>query len=263
MKNKKNLRKINVVGLVTAIVLSGTILFAEAKDISHLSMNGGDLRNLTGNYFIQSIPGNASIYLDSVYQGVTPLYIPDVPVGLHTVELKKFGYVDWTARHYLHEGQTIVYNATLVPVLTLIAPDYVWENNVFQVTVLSGGLSVPNATVYWNISQMSFSTDENGHAWVRAPKNVSYGFDMLIAEKTGCAPDYKLIVILPTIIGDVNGDGNVSFADINPFVYALSNGEIPFVIHLPTENFWAADVNQDGLVDFGDINPFIALLTGG
>jgi hypothetical protein len=59
--------------------------------------------------------------------------------------------------------------------------------------------------------------------------------------------------------GDVNGDGVVDFADINPFVAVLvqvMDGEPPEPCVAP-----AADVNQDGIVDFADINPLVQVLT--
>ena len=52
--------------------------------------------------------------------------------------------------------------------------------------------------------------------------------------------------------GDVNGDGLVSFIDIQPFIDALTSPE--FVV--------AADINFDGEVNFFDIAPFIAVLAG-
>jgi hypothetical protein len=55
--------------------------------------------------------------------------------------------------------------------------------------------------------------------------------------------------------GDLNCDGRIDFADINPFVAALS-GSTPC-------NEYNADVNGDGEVNFNDINPFVLLLTGG
>jgi hypothetical protein len=67
----------------------------------------------------------------------------------------------------------------------------------------------------------------------------------------------------PAIRGDLNGDGGVSFGDINPFVLALSN-LAAFVAAYPEVNpYIAADINADGLVGFGDINPFVTLLSGG
>ncbi len=55
--------------------------------------------------------------------------------------------------------------------------------------------------------------------------------------------------------GDCNCDGQLSFADINPFVAGLAGGA-----QCAPENF---DINGDGSVDFGDINPFVTLLSSG
>jgi len=63
------------------------------------------------------------------------------------------------------------------------------------------------------------------------------------------------------IAGDVNCDGEVSFADINPFVLYLSNfdtwqSEYP---DCPPEN---GDINGDGeFPSFRDINAFVSLLS--
>jgi hypothetical protein len=66
----------------------------------------------------------------------------------------------------------------------------------------------------------------------------------------------------PSLAGDLNCDGAVNFADINPFVLYLSNfatWQGTYAGCLP-EN---GDINGDGLYpDFGDINPTIALLGG-
>ncbi len=63
-------------------------------------------------------------------------------------------------------------------------------------------------------------------------------------------------------LGDMNCDGVVNFADINPFVLALSD-PAGYMQQFPTCNINLADVNRDGVVDFADINPFVALLSGG
>ncbi len=62
--------------------------------------------------------------------------------------------------------------------------------------------------------------------------------------------------------GDLNCDGAVNFADINPFVLALSNPAV-YQQQFPNCNLMNGDVNGDGAVNFADINPFVALLTGG
>jgi len=66
--------------------------------------------------------------------------------------------------------------------------------------------------------------------------------------------------VTPRTPGDLNCDGLVSLADINPFVAAFSSPEA-WQAAYPTCNLMNADINDDGVVDFLDINPFVALLT--
>lgn len=61
--------------------------------------------------------------------------------------------------------------------------------------------------------------------------------------------------------GDLNCDGNVDFADINPFVLALTN-PAAYQTAFPDCDIKNGDINGDDLVDFADINPFVRLLTG-
>jgi hypothetical protein len=73
--------------------------------------------------------------------------------------------------------------------------------------------------------------------------------------------DYVRFGVVPaTETGDINCDGTVNFADINPFVQALTDpgGHQAAYPGCPPEN---ADLNADGSVDFQDINPFVQLLT--
>ena len=66
------------------------------------------------------------------------------------------------------------------------------------------------------------------------------------------------LVFLP---GDLNCDGVVNFADINPFVLALT-GQGAYEAAFPNCTWLNADCNSDGNVNFADINPFVALLSG-
>ena len=72
-----------------------------------------------------------------------------------------------------------------------------------------------------------------------------------------------LSALLPCALrGDVNCDGHVDFADIDPFVLILLD-PAAFADRHPTCNRAAADTNVDGLINFSDIDSFVALLTGG
>lgn len=61
--------------------------------------------------------------------------------------------------------------------------------------------------------------------------------------------------------GDLNCDAVVTYADINPFVLAVSS-QAGYEAQYPTCRFMNADCNGDGVVSFADINPFVALLSG-
>ena len=62
------------------------------------------------------------------------------------------------------------------------------------------------------------------------------------------------------IVGDLNCDGVVSFADINPFVLRLSNPPAYWTA-FPACADSNGDINGDGAVGFADINPFVMLLS--
>jgi len=63
----------------------------------------------------------------------------------------------------------------------------------------------------------------------------------------------------PKYPGDMNCDGSIDFADIDPFVLALSGPEA-YYAQFDFCNWLDGDCNGDGLVDFADIDAFVALL---
>jgi hypothetical protein len=74
--------------------------------------------------------------------------------------------------------------------------------------------------------------------------------------------DNMIVTPQPTLLpGDLNCDGVVNFADINPFVLALSN-PAAYASQYPNCQILNGDINGDGAVNFADINPFVALLSG-
>jgi hypothetical protein len=96
---------------------------------------------------------------------------------------------------------------------------------------------------HWQVSSPHF--DPQGHLW---------------ASAMGEGVVQILIGSPPTVPGDLNCDGTVSFGDINPFVLALTN-PVLYGSTYPSCNILNGDINADGTLDFGDINPFVALLT--
>ena len=67
------------------------------------------------------------------------------------------------------------------------------------------------------------------------------------------------VTTLPGLVGDMNCDGRVTFADIDPFVQALA-GESAWIQNSPGCPWLDADCNRDGRVTFADIDPFVALI---
>ena len=61
--------------------------------------------------------------------------------------------------------------------------------------------------------------------------------------------------------GDLNCDGVIGYADINPFLVALNNPSA-YVAQHPYCAWLNADCDGDGQVNFRDINAFISLLNG-
>lgn len=71
--------------------------------------------------------------------------------------------------------------------------------------------------------------------------------------------DGGLAILRARVRGDVNCDGILSYADINPFVLAIAR-QAGYQVQYPTCNYLNADINTDGVVSYADINPFVALL---
>ena len=104
--------------------------------------------------------------------------------------------------------------------------------------------------------------------WAQDLSGSTHTFQFI---RGGTAGGGDLFVILPegralmlgdsTLPGDLNCDGLVNFADINPFVVYLSNFPAWQTTYpgCPAQN---GDINQDGTYpSFGDINPFVTLLS--
>lgn len=67
-----------------------------------------------GSLSVSSNPYGATVYIDSVMSGPTPLDLPSVPAGNHLVEIKAPGYVTYTAQVLVKTGETTSVGPTLV-----------------------------------------------------------------------------------------------------------------------------------------------------
>ncbi|MCE5297475.1 MAG: PEGA domain-containing protein [Methanoregulaceae archaeon] len=72
----------------------------------------------TGSVAVSSNPAGAQVFMDNVYEGITPLTISSVQPGTHSFLIKLTGYADWEVSEPVQSGQTTQIAATLSPVST-------------------------------------------------------------------------------------------------------------------------------------------------
>ena len=72
----------------------------------------------TGSAAVSSTPSGAQVFMDNMYQGITPLTISPVQPGTHSFLIKQAGYADWQISELVQSGQTSQIAATLSPLST-------------------------------------------------------------------------------------------------------------------------------------------------
>ena len=143
-------------------------------------------------------------------------------------------------------------------------------------------VEVSNSGSTWTVIWQATDTggDVSDSAWVLQSFDISAVADnkATVYVRWGMGPtdsyvtfpgwnidDVKLTALtctLPQLRGDLNCDGAVNYADINPFVLALTSQAAYEAAH-PTCHWMNADCNNDGAVNYADINAFVRCLGGG
>jgi len=72
----------------------------------------------TGGFTVSSTPSGASVYVDNVLRGITPLTMTDIPAGSHTLLIQQSGYQDYVSTVQVNSGATNTVVATLNHVAT-------------------------------------------------------------------------------------------------------------------------------------------------
>lgn len=107
----------------------------------------------------------------------------------------------------------------------------------------------------------------DSYAIITASGSVTGEFDAVSLPALDAGEFWKLdyqsnsltLNIVDFILGDMDGDGLVNLADVNPFVESLTNRAAYDLHAYPTNTDAAGDVNLDGTFDMGDIGAFAAL----
>lgn len=102
-----------------------------------------------GSISVSSVPKSASVYIDSIFEGMTNVIVGNLAAGTHTVTLKLAGYQTWTNTVTVNNQQTTYISATLTPVSSPQTGDLqvssspssaaIYLNGDYQGTTLSTG----------------------------------------------------------------------------------------------------------------------------
>ena len=107
----------------------------------------GELMPLTGSLNITTIPPGTNIFLDTIAGGVTPLSIPDIPVGNHTLTFEKEGYVTAEQVIMVREDRTTEINISLLPASQPV-PDRLRAAGSAPVNLIAGFITILLGTRY-------------------------------------------------------------------------------------------------------------------
>ncbi|WP_255333198.1 PEGA domain-containing protein [Methanocalculus taiwanensis] len=69
----------------------------------------------TGKANVMSGPSGAEVIIDNLFRGYSPVLVPDLSTGTHSITLKMSGYSDWMSSFDVTAGQTTQISATLSP----------------------------------------------------------------------------------------------------------------------------------------------------
>jgi hypothetical protein len=69
---------------------------------------------VSGSLDIRSTPSGASVYVDDIYKGVTPLGISEVSAGSHQIKITQSGYYGYTQTVSVTAGEAATISATLL-----------------------------------------------------------------------------------------------------------------------------------------------------
>lgn len=123
----------------------------------------------TGSLSISSTPVGASLYVDTIYQGLTNQIVGNLATGPHTVLLKKSGYKDFTQTATVNSGQTAYLSMALTPVMSPTTGD------------LDVSSSPSGASVYLN-GEYQGETRASGPLYITA---LSPGTATIAIKKSG------------------------------------------------------------------------------
>jgi hypothetical protein len=90
---------------------------------------------------VSSDPSGANVFLDNVFEGITPLTQKNIPSGPHSLVIRLTGYNDYTTDLNIAAGQAVVVEAALVPA-SPPTPAPLWSGMIIGALLVAGLLMV-------------------------------------------------------------------------------------------------------------------------
>jgi hypothetical protein len=201
----------------------------------------------TGSVSISSSPSGASVYVDTVYRGVTPIVVGSLYVGTHGVTLVKAGYKDWQQYFNVAAGTTTYINAQLA---ADPAPQY---------ATVSLTSDPPGASVY--VDGVYKGTTRSGSPLVST--QAIPGTHTLLLTKAGyqdysttgtvvAGKNYNLDITLNPVPNPTTGAISVNSAPTGAQVYVnnLFRGYSPLTVDSLTPGMYTVVLKLDGYQDW-------------
>lgn len=224
--------------------LSNVPSAARRRSVTQIVMHPDYQESADGNLLFDV----ALLVLDSPITDITPIPIATAPTTAAGTLVKAIGWGDTTDDEF-----TVEYSETLRQVelqtvsLNQLQSDY------------GSGITLQHLGAF-SSGKDTCQNDSGGPLFTESPLSLvgitSFGEGCAdesagVYADVGYFADYITSVIgSPTLLGDVNMDGSVTFLDIAPFISVLTSGG----------GQSEADINKDGAVNFLDIAGFINLL---
>jgi hypothetical protein len=129
------------------------------------------------------------------------------------------------------------------------------DEKICFIGIASGGIE-PYGW-HWDFGDSSVSEEQSPYHAFDSPGN--YLVTLTITDDVGNWDFGITLVRISVVIGDMNLDGIINEADIDPFVYALVDPG-PYEGKYGIDPNIVGDINQDGVLNAFDVDPFIQLL---
>ncbi len=92
-----------------------------------------------GSISVSSLPVGASLYVDTIYQGLTNQIVGNLAAGSHSVTLKKSGYKDYSQTAAVNNAQTTYLSITLSPLASPTTGDLDVSSTPYGASVYLNG----------------------------------------------------------------------------------------------------------------------------